>query len=294
MKMDLHMHTRISDGTDSPEELLQVVRSSGISLFSVTDHDALSGNRILWNLLKPDDPSFICGIEFSCQDEQGKYHILGYGFDPEGLSIRATVDRGQAFRTETLRKRLQLLEQMFQISFPENEIQKLMELDNPGKPHIGNLMVQYGFAGSLKEAFASYLQLLPDQQDYIRPEDAVQGILESGGVPVLAHPFFGDGSDRFTRETLEERLDRLISFGLKGVEAFYSGFSEDLIRQTLQSAAQRNLYITAGSDYHGKNKTIPPGLTGLDEDQDPPEGLKRFLRDVQKLPGWRGHDQINS
>ena len=291
MKIDLHMHTRISDGTDSPEELLQVVRASGISLFSVTDHDAINGNLVLRDLLEQEDPAFVSGIEFSCQDELGKYHILGYGFDPEEQSIRAVVEKGQALRTEKLRKRLQLLDEMFQISFPEHEIQKLMKLDNPGKPHLGNLMVQYGFSGSLREAFDSYLQLLPEQQDYIGPEEAIRGVLESGGIPVLAHPFFGDGRENYPADAMEERLDRLTSFGLKGVEAFYSGFTQEQTSLMVQFAEKRRLYITAGSDYHGRNKGIAPGQTGLNINAYPPENLERFLGDIHKLPGWLGPKQ---
>ena len=86
-RIDLHMHTTVSDGTDSPEGILDKVRSAGLALFSVTDHDAVKGYRIIQALLTPDDPAFLTGVEFSCKDEEGKYHILGYGFDPEAEPI---------------------------------------------------------------------------------------------------------------------------------------------------------------------------------------------------------------
>ena len=288
MKIDLHMHTRVSDGTETPEELLQTVRAAGISLFAVTDHDAVKGNRIILDLLGQEDPDFLCGVELSCQDEQGKYHILGYGFDPDGADILTVVEKSRMFRMDKLQKRIQLLEELFHISFPENEIERLKKEENPGKPHLANLMVRYGYAGSLQEAFSHTLQQLPEQQDYIRPEEAVQGILRSGGFPVLAHPFFGDGSEHITDDAMEKRLDRLTAFGLKGVEAFYSGFTKEMTGRMLEMAGQRGLYVTAGSDYHGKNKMVSPGKTGLAEEQDLPESMKRFLRDIRKLPGWSG------
>ena len=93
-RIDLHMHTTVSDGTDSPEGILDKVRSAGLALFSVTDHDAVKGCRIIQALLTPDDPAFLTGVEFSCKDEEGKYHILGYGFDPEAEPICRVVEKG--------------------------------------------------------------------------------------------------------------------------------------------------------------------------------------------------------
>ena len=87
-KIDLHIHTTISDGTDTPEELLPLVKEAGLDVFSVTDHDSVKASRIIPPLLKDGDPAFISGVEFSCKDEEGKYHILGYAYDPEAPSIR--------------------------------------------------------------------------------------------------------------------------------------------------------------------------------------------------------------
>ena len=79
---------------------------------------------------------------------------------------------------------------------------------------------------------------------------------------------------------MEQRLRRLTGYGLQGVEGFYSGFTPKLIAETLSFAEKFGLYVTAGSDYHGLNKLIAPGKTGMKPDQEAPEGLKRFLERV--------------
>ena len=89
MIIDLHIHSTVSDGTDKPEEILKKVKEAGISLFSLTDHDAVKGSSALAGAMSEEDPRMISGAEFSCQDEKGKYHILGYRFDPEAEMLSA-------------------------------------------------------------------------------------------------------------------------------------------------------------------------------------------------------------
>ena len=89
---DLHMHSVYSDGTDTPRALLQRVRAAGLDIFALTDHDTAQGCAAVRALLEPGDAAFVEGIEFSCQDGEGKYHVLGYGFDAEKPSIRAAAD----------------------------------------------------------------------------------------------------------------------------------------------------------------------------------------------------------
>ena len=282
--IDLHMHTTVSDGTDTPAEILRRVKEAGIELFSVTDHDAIKGSATLLSLSTADDPAFVTGVEFSCKDEQGKYHILGYGYDPDAPSIRQTVESGHNYRMNKVHARLLFLEQRFGYSFPEEELSALFAMDNPGKPHIGNLMVKYGYAGTKEEAIRDYINQLHISGQYLRPEEAVAGILAAGGVPILAHPVFGDGGQLIVGEALEERIRRLMGFGLKGVEAFYSGFSGEQKRDVLLLAEQYGLYVTAGSDYHGTNKRVSLGDTGLGDADKWPDGLYRFFDAVRKEP----------
>ena len=274
------MHTVISDGTDTPEIILKKVKAADIQLFSVTDHDAVKSSSAFRELLRKGDPFYLTGVEFSCKDEAGRYHILGYGYRPDAKSMLNLVETSHNIRMQKVKGRLDILEQEYGFSFPEEEIQKLFSLDNPGKPHIGNLMVKYGYAESMNQAICDYLNKLHMRSAYIRPEQAIEAILAGSGIPVLAHPCFGDGRQYVRGGDMENRLRRLTGFGLKGVEAFYSGFDAELRSEMVAFAEQFDLYVTAGSDYHGTNKTVVLGDTGLDQVTELPERMKRFLEDA--------------
>ena len=282
--IDLHMHTTVSDGSDTPEEILGKVREAGIRLFAVTDHDAILAYGRIQAIRRPDDPRILSGVEFSCKDEHGKYHILGYGYDPESGSIRSVVDRGHALRMKKVSARLRFLLDEYGFVFPEEEIEKLLALNNPGKPHIANLMVKYGYAETKEQAIREYIDSLHFKNEYVRPEEAIAGILGAGGIPVLAHPVFGSGNELIVGEAMEHRLRRLMEFGLEGVECFYSGYTPKLREEMLSFAEKFHLYVTAGSDYHGKNKIVKLGDTGFDAASEIPDGMSRFLEKLGEDP----------
>lgn len=281
-KIDLHMHSTCSDGTDTPEQLLENVRKAGITFFSVTDHDSVEAAGMMADIRSVNDPFFISGVELSCKDEDGQYHILGYAIDPQARPIRNVVHKAHNIRMDKVVMRLRKLKEDFGITFPEEEVELLLAQPNPGKPHIGNLMVRYGYTESKEQAFKEYLNDMRIPSGYVRPEEAIKAILDSGGVPVLAHPFYGSGDQLILGAEMEERLRKLIRFGLEGTEAYYSGFTEKLTRQMLALADAFGLYVTAGSDYHGTNKMVKLGETGLEETTERPENLRRFIGRIMK------------
>ena len=276
-RIDLHMHSTVSDGTDTPEQLMANVIAAGIGVFSVTDHDAVKSALIFRPVLRAGGPRFIPGVEFSCKDEQGKYHILGYGFDPVAVAVNAVVEHAHSLRMRKVQARLDFLRDEFGVCFPPEEIENLLAMDNPGKPHIGNLMVKFGFAGSMDDAISNYINRFRFSGGFIRPEEAIGGILASGGIPVLAHPFYGSGDELIVGDDMDARLRRLMDCGLRGIEAFYYGFTAKLRNEALALADRYDLFVTAGSDYHGGNKLVALGDTGLDAWTEYPRGLQRFL-----------------
>lgn len=282
--IDLHMHTTVSDGTDAPEEIILRVKEAGLSVFSVTDHDAVKGCAIIQEKLRPGDPEFLCGVEFSTKDEKGMYHILGYGYNPASEAIKETIRHGHSLRMEKLRARLDFIRDTFDIRLPEEAVRELFSQDNPGKPHIANLMVKYGYAESKDQAIRNYLNRFHMPNAYVRPEEAIKAILAGNGIPVLAHPFYGNGDQLILGDEMVLRLLHLMDFGLQGVEAFYSGFSPKMREEILALADRYSLYVTAGSDYHGKNKMVSLGDTGLDAEKRLPGGMLRFFEAVRKTP----------
>ncbi len=279
-RIDLHMHSTVSDGTDSPEQLLSYVMEKGISLFSLTDHDDTKGCLEMIDLLGAGKPAFITGVEISCRDSEGKYHILGYGYDPDAESIKSLVARSHSIRIGKLQKRLDQLKEKFGFVFTEDEIEGLRALDNPGKPHLGELMIRHGYVSDMNTAFKDYLNNLSVKSENIGPAEAINEIRASGGIPVLAHGFFGDGDQTIIGDEMEHRMARLSEMGLMGTETFYSGFSPRMIRTMLEYADRYDLFVTAGSDYHGKRKLVELGDTGLDDLSDAPQRLINFLSEV--------------
>lgn len=278
--LDLHMHTTVSDGTDTPEALLAHVKETGIELFSVTDHDAIEGCRRILATRTEDDPAFLPGIEFSCRDEEGQYHVLGYGYDPDAEPINAIVRQGHAYRMWKVTGRLDFLKERFGFVFSADDVDHLLSMPNPGKPHIGNLMVRYGYAKTKEEAITNFINQAEFGDQYVRPEDAIKGISDSGGIPVLAHPPYGSGDQLILGKELDARVQKLMGYGLLGVEAFYSGFTHKLQNEVLAFAEKYDLYVTAGSDYHGSNKLIRLGDTGLSGTTEIPAGLAAFLQAI--------------
>ena len=180
-------------------------------------------------------------------------------------------------RMEKARGRLKVLKVKYGYSFSDEDIKKLLSLDNPGKPHIGNLMVQYGYASSKDEAIENVLDHIHVPTGSIMPEEAILAIRESGGLAILAHPPFGNGSQFITGERLKERILRLKNLGLDGLETWYSGYDTRLKEEMKDYADRYDLLATAGSDYHGSNKKVKIGETGL-EDADADVRVRAFLR----------------
>ena len=285
--IDLHMHTTASDGTDTPEEIMKHVKRAGIQLFAVTDHDGIEGVLEIRkirneNPKKAEKLRFLNGIEFSCRDEEGKYHILGYGYDETSPVMLETVNLAHENRLKKVTERLRYLEDECGFTFKQEDIDALYRNHNPGKPHIANMMIKYGYASSIHEAMTEYLNKKKIPNVYLRPEDAIRTILESGGIPVLAHPSYGDGDQLITGEEMNHRLKKLVDFGIRGVEAYYSGFTPKLILEMLIFADIYNLYVTAGSDYHGKNKLVNIGETNLHRVSDGSGKLKAFLEHMME------------
>ncbi|MBO6134026.1 MAG: PHP domain-containing protein [Lachnospiraceae bacterium] len=256
--IDLHMHSRASDGTDSIAELLENIRRAGINIFSVTDHDTIDGTLEMESIV-PKNMRFIRGIEFSCKTAAGKCHILGYGFDSENEDFKQMLEEGRMRRRNKLERRLEFLKSEFGIEFTDNEVSKLRSMNSVGKPHLGNFLVEHGFSADKNSAIEKYINPCKTESDRLDGEKVVRAILSAGGIPVLAHPFGGTNEKEVPLEKFERQVEILRGSGLMGLECYYSKYDESQIGLLLKAAEKNGLCVSAGSDYHGKNKKVSLG-----------------------------------
>lgn len=254
--VDLHMHSRASDGSQTPAQLLEVLRRAGIRTFSLTDHDTDAGVREL-ERLPLEGLRFIRGIEFSCVTTCGKCHILGYDYDPDHPRFRAALAYGAGLRQEKLQQRLRFLEERFSIVLTDEEQNWLHRQNSPGKPHLGQILVNRGLAPDLSTAIKTYVNPAKGGQDRIPAAMAIDAILAAGGIPVWAHPLGGEGERRLRPEEFEALLRVLLQAGIRGLECHYSRYGKEETDLLLKKAEESGLLVSGGSDYHG---TVKPDL----------------------------------
>ncbi len=265
MKIDLHLHTTASDGTDSPSALVKKAFEHGLEIISVTDHDTVAGLAEAREAL-PNGMRLINGVEFSSavlSDDGFRCHILGYGIDVRSDAIRHSIDKGMKKRREKLYARLDFIKNGFGISFTDAEISELEQMNAVSKLHIAKLLIKHGHAESIGEAIDRYMgKKAPD--DRIDAALAIDSIIAAGGIPVYAHPIGGEREKRLCEKELFRRAGILHGMGVMGLEAYYSRYTATDRSPILGVADSLGMLISAGSDYHGENKTVPLGCLDAD------------------------------
>ncbi len=255
MFIDLHLHSTFSDGSDTPEELCEKAIASKLSVFALTDHDTIAGIPSLLDAAKG-RVKVITGIEFSCKENGKTTHILGYGFAPDAPAIQKTLTYSQNLRLWNTKMRLDFLQTHYGIRFSDEEIDWILSQNSPSRLHLVMLLIQNGYAKTFYEAGIRYLDASKPYEKRLTAGDAISAILEAGAIPVWAHPLGGEGDPHTSPEAL---LQTLLSYGLKGLECYYSRYSQEEEDYLLALAKQHGLLISGGSDYHGANKTVVLG-----------------------------------
>ena len=262
-RVDLHIHTDASDGTDSPQALLWNIQKAGIDTFAVTDHDTIRGAMAVKKIVPP-GLRFIQGIEFSCRAENGKCHILGLNYDEHNPYFQEALRTGDELRHKKFWKRIELLHSQFGIDFSDDDIAYLLKTPGVGKPHLANMLVAKGLASDKQDAITRYLDHCKTGPTRIDAGFAVRAILSAGGVPVWAHPLGGEGEQELPEHKFRVMLQELVGYGLQGLECWYSKYKVQQCEYLVRWADRFGLCVSGGSDYHGTNKTVPLGRLNAD------------------------------
>ena len=255
MFVDMHLHSRYSDGTDTVPALVEKLIKNGVTTFSLTDHDSVRG---VPELLREANGKAraVTGVEFSCREDGARCHILAYGFTPDDPHIQALVEKGEALRKQNFENRKNHLEQAHGIFFTEDELAWLLSLPEIGKPHIAKILIARGLAKDTNEVIKRYLDGCKAKDVRLSAKEVIPAVLAAGAVPVWAHPLGGEGEKHLTEEEFSSLAKRLIAHGIKGMECYYSRYTEAETAFLLKKAEELSLAVSGGSDYHGENKTV--------------------------------------
>ena len=261
-KFDLHLHSNNSDGSDTPQELLQKVLDANIKIFALTDHDTVAGISTMRSIVLP-NVKFIPGIELTSNARGIKCHILGYNINENNSTLLELIEKGKQLRKIKLETRIKYLKDVWGIELNKEELDWLKARKSVVKTHIANVLVNRGLANDNIEAMKKYLDGCKTGNTRFDGEDAINTIKISGGIPVWAHPLGGEGEEHLEKEEFLLRLKTIIDCGIQGLECYYSRYTDSEIEFLKDCANNNNLFITGGSDYHGTNKTVILGQLNI-------------------------------
>ncbi|MEA2452194.1 MAG: 3,5-nucleoside bisphosphate phosphatase [Actinomycetota bacterium] len=260
--IDLHSHTTVSDGGDSPTELVIKAAAAGITALAVTDHDNDLGLDEAQAAGREHGVEVIRGVEISCDvedleslgyhpDGRPTMHLLGY-FIPEGDN--PLTDELAELRHHRANRNVLIVERLNElgigITFEEVENEAGGPGSQIGRPHFAAVLVRHGAVPDYQTAFDEYLAKGAKgyvSRKLLKPAEAVALMVRAGTVPVLAHPF----TMNLEIQELDRFVDELVAAGLKGIEGYHGDMPEVQQEPFRSLGKAKGLIVSGGSDYHG-------------------------------------------
>jgi 3',5'-nucleoside bisphosphate phosphatase len=250
--IDLHTHSSVSDGTESPAELIAAAVAAGLDAVAITDHDSTAGWTGAFVAAEGTGITVVPGLELSTQLDYASVHVLGYLVDPENAALTAAT---ASIREERLHRAESMVSRIaadYALDW-DDVLAQTTPGATVGRPHIADALVARGHVADRSAAFESILHW---RGGYYRPHraplpvDGVRLISEAGGAAVIAHPG-GRGPERlFTNKRIAELRDA----GLFGIEVDHRDNPPSSRPRWTELAVKHGLVMTGASDYHGEGK----------------------------------------
>jgi 3',5'-nucleoside bisphosphate phosphatase len=257
--IDLHSHSTMSDGTDSPTRVVQLAGEAGLAALALTDHDTLDHLPEARAAAEAQSLRLVPGCEISCElsgRAPGTMHLLVFFVDDAPGELR---DRLAALQEARNKRNVQIVEALNEHGVPitVEAVQAQAGPGSVGRPHIARVLMEAGHVASIQVAFDVWLgkgRPAYFERDRLGPEDAIELTHASGGVCAIAHP----GSLGLDDAELDAFVGELAAAGLDGLECEYGAYLPEERAPLHDLARGHGLAPTGGSDYHGDNK---PGLS---------------------------------
>jgi len=249
--IDLHVHTTFSDGTYSPEDVVELAKEKGLFAIAITDHDTTDGVKMALKKGEEIGLKIISGVEISA-DFEIEMHILGLFIDVDNKVLQTKLKMLEVYRQERNPKIIEKLRKMgYDISM--EDVEKVASGEVIGRPHIARVLVQKGYFDSTKAVFENLLgfgKAAYVKKEKLKPYEAIGAIKEAKGIAILAHPH----KYLYLEEGPENVFEELKEYGLDGIEVFHSEHTEKETRELLEIAKKLDFVVSGGSDFHGANK----------------------------------------
>jgi 3',5'-nucleoside bisphosphate phosphatase len=247
---DLHLHTRFSDGTFTPEELVWHAQKHGLACIALTDHDTVEGCDRAAAAGAKAGVEFIPGTELTAELGDTEVHIIGYFLDTQNQLLLEKIAKFQAVRQNRIHEMVAALN-LIGIPLRAESVFALANCKSPGRPHVARAMVKEKLIGNLDEAFERYLKKgrpawVPKTK--MSALEAVELIHQADGLAVMAHPGLNHN---------DGIIPELVEAGLDGIECFHTKHSTTMVERYLEFAEKHHLLVTGGSDCHGFSKKTP-------------------------------------
>lgn len=251
MKADFHIHTYYSDGVFAPEKIVDLAVDAGLEAIALTDHDNVLSYEVAKKYIDENNINLkiIQGLEVNTLYKDYEVHILGYFPDVTNSDFIAMLKTQQHARLKQTKEIIRLLNKKEGIKISLEDIKKMVaEGGSIGRPHIAKAITNAGGTSGVIEAYNKYIH--KDSPVYVErktvsPFDAVEVIYDSGGVPVIAHPYDIDIAEKLIKE--------LMNYGLRGIEAYHRKHSPAIVEYFSSMAEELGLIVTGGSDFHAPN-----------------------------------------
>jgi predicted metal-dependent phosphoesterase TrpH len=252
VRIDLHVHSTASDGTQPPAAVVAEAAEAGLDAVALTDHDTTAGWGAAAAAARREGVVLVPGAEISCQAEGISVHLLSYLHDPADPELAAEMERTRSDRLGRARRMVDLIGRDHPLTW-EEVLARVEPGATVGRPHIADAMVAKGLVADRDEAFATVLHA--GSRYYVRhyapdAERAVRLVRAAGGVPVMAHPLAG----RRGRVVSDDVIAELAAAGLAGLEVDHRDHEPGEREHLRALAAELDLLTTGSSDYHGTGK----------------------------------------
>lgn len=249
---DLHVHTNLSDGTFTPEKVVEYAKAKGLAAIAITDHDCCKGITPAIITARDLDVEIIPGVELTAEVDDTEIHILGYFVDWQDNSFTRKLEEISRVRKERAKEILKKLRKNH-VDIADEELFEFSAPGCIGRLHIAQLLFKKGYISSVGQAFSKYIG--NGGSCYVKkfkltPKEAVDMIRKVGGVSVVAHP----KTISMQGKSTEDIIISLMKDGVRGIEAYHSDHSRKDEENFKALAEKHSLLITGGSDCHGLGK----------------------------------------